>query len=150
VRNCNPRSTETELSVPHFEAHLDGLRLIALDSRTETLFERGTDQFLAAIEASDALKARARAIQEEIKIALAAALAHSVHRHLPDPVASLATSLLVATWTIALTEAQGIERRAVRLGRNTLPMNEASAGDAAMLTRCLCRQPLRHPLAAPW
>ena len=33
------------------------------------------------------------------------ALAKSVDRHLPDPVASLAASLLVATWTVALVEA---------------------------------------------
>jgi hypothetical protein len=36
---------------------------------------------------------------------LTVALAKSVDRPLPDPVASLAASLLVATWTVALIEA---------------------------------------------
>ena len=68
-------------------------------------FEPGSDKFMATIQASDALKARARAIRDELTHTLTAALAHSVHRPLPDPVASLAASLLVATWTVALIEA---------------------------------------------
>ncbi len=68
-------------------------------------FEANTDKFLATIQASEALKARARAIQDELTETLTVAIAKSVARPLPDPVASLAASLLVATWSVALIEA---------------------------------------------
>ncbi len=68
-------------------------------------FEAGSDKFIATIQASETLKSRARAIRDELTETLTAALAQSVDRHLPDPIASLAASLLVATWTVALIEA---------------------------------------------
>ncbi|MGI4757489.1 MAG: TetR/AcrR family transcriptional regulator [Janthinobacterium lividum] len=84
-------------------------------------FEADTDKFLAAIEASDALKARARAIRDELTDTLAAALARTVNRELPDPVASLAATLLVATWSVAITEAH----RAFQRHRNLAKANSA-------------------------
>ena len=71
-------------------------------------FEEGSDKFMAAIQASEALKARARAIRDELTDTLTVALAGSVKRKLPDPVASLAASLLVATWAVALVEAHRV------------------------------------------
>ena len=71
-------------------------------------FEEGSDHFMAAIEESEALKARARAIRDELTDTLTVALAKSVKRKLPDPVASLAASLLVATWAVALLEAHRV------------------------------------------
>jgi|SRR6187402_661763 len=71
-------------------------------------FEEGSDKFMAAIQASEALTARARAIRDELTDTLTAALAESVKRPLPDPIASLAASLLVATWAVALVEAHHI------------------------------------------
>lgn len=68
-------------------------------------FEEGSDRFMTAIQESEALKARARAIRDELTDTLTCALAHSVKQRLPDPFASLAASLLVATWIVALTEA---------------------------------------------
>ncbi len=68
-------------------------------------FEAGSDKFMATIQASEALKARARAIRDELTDILTVALAKSVDRPLPDPAASLAASLLVATWTVAYLEA---------------------------------------------
>ena len=68
-------------------------------------FEEGTDKFLATIQASEGLKARARAVRDELTDTLTLALATSVDRPLPDLFASLAASLLVATWTVALLEA---------------------------------------------
>jgi AcrR family transcriptional regulator len=68
-------------------------------------FEAGSGKFMATIQASEALKARARAIRDELTNTLTVALAKAVDRPLPDPVASLAASLLVATWTAALLEA---------------------------------------------
>jgi AcrR family transcriptional regulator len=70
--------------------------------------EEGSDKFLATIEASEALKSRVRAIQGELTDTLTVALAKSVKRRLPDPVASLAASLLVATWIVAHTEAHRV------------------------------------------
>ncbi|HEY1745103.1 MAG TPA: TetR/AcrR family transcriptional regulator [Granulicella sp.] len=71
-------------------------------------FEEGSDKFMVAIEESEALKARARAIRDELTDTLTVALAGSVTRKLPDPVASLAASLLVATWAVALVEAHRV------------------------------------------
>jgi AcrR family transcriptional regulator len=68
-------------------------------------FEANSDKFIATIQASEALKARARAIRDELTDTLTVALAKSVNRPLPDVVASLAASLLVATWTVAFIEA---------------------------------------------
>ena len=71
-------------------------------------FEEGSDRFMATIQESEALKARARAIRDELTDNLTVALAKSMKRKLPDPVASLAASLLVATWAVALVEAHRI------------------------------------------
>jgi AcrR family transcriptional regulator len=68
-------------------------------------FEANSDKFLATIQASEPLKARARAIRDELTDTVTVALAQSVDRPLPDPVASLGACLLVATWTVAYLEA---------------------------------------------
>ncbi len=87
-------------------------------------FEEGTDKFMATIQASEALKARARAIRDELTDTLTVALAKSVDRHLPDPVASLAASLLVATWSVALIEAH----RAFQQDRDPAEANNVFLG----------------------
>jgi AcrR family transcriptional regulator len=74
-------------------------------------FEAGTEKFLKAIQASEALKARARAIRDEVTDMLTEGLVKSVNGGLPDPAASLAASLLVATWVVASLEAQRIFRQ---------------------------------------
>jgi AcrR family transcriptional regulator len=71
-------------------------------------FEEGSDKFMATIQESEALKARARAIRDELTDNLTGALAKSMKRRLPDPVACLAASLLVATWAVALVEAHRV------------------------------------------
>ena len=71
-------------------------------------FEANSDKFLATLQASEALKARARAIQDELTDTLTVAMAKSVDSPLPDPVATLAASLLVATWSVALIEAHRV------------------------------------------
>jgi AcrR family transcriptional regulator len=71
-------------------------------------FEEGSDKFMTAIQGSEALKARARAIRDELTDTLTVALAEAVKRSLPDPFASLAASLLVATWAVALVEAHRV------------------------------------------
>ena len=69
-------------------------------------FEAGSDRFMATIQASETLKARARAIRDELTDTLAVALANAVEcPPQPHPIANLAASMLVATWTVALFEA---------------------------------------------
>ena len=84
-------------------------------------FDAGSDKFMATIQASEALKARARAIRDELTDTLTVALARSINQPLPDPVASLAASLLVATWTVALFEAH----RAFQRDGNVAKANKA-------------------------
>jgi AcrR family transcriptional regulator len=68
-------------------------------------FDDGSSRFMTTLHESEALKARARAIRDELTDMLTVALAKSVKRQLPDPFAELAASLLVATWAVALLEA---------------------------------------------
>ncbi len=61
--------------------------------------------YIATIEGSETLKARARAIRDELARLVAATLAESVGRDPADPDADLAAGLLLATWTVAFIQA---------------------------------------------
>jgi len=61
--------------------------------------------FVETVERSETLKARARAIRDELAQEAAAALAASVGRDPADPDARLAAALLLATWTAAFLQA---------------------------------------------
>lgn len=74
-------------------------------------FEGGSERFMETIQASEVLKARARAIRDELTDMLTIALAKAAHRRHPDPSANLAASLLVATWEVAFLEAHRIFRQ---------------------------------------
>ena len=92
---------------------VDALRLFAhwADANQRPyvrFFEEGSDRFMAAIQESEALKARARAIRDELTGTLTIALAGSVKRKSSDPLAHLAASLLVAIWAMALVEAHRV------------------------------------------
>ncbi len=105
-------------------APLEALRLFAHHAvRAQKPYVRfsdpHTDKFMATLEASDALKARARAIRDELTEVLATALASSVHRPQGDPIAALSASLLISTWAVALTEAH----RAFQRDRNLKKAN---------------------------
>jgi AcrR family transcriptional regulator len=80
-------------------------RAVMEEHQYANLLEPESYQFMATIQASESLKARARAIRDELSDALAKALARCVKRPESDPAAVLAASLLVATWTVALNEA---------------------------------------------
>jgi AcrR family transcriptional regulator len=91
-------------------APVEALRLFAhqavAERRPYVLFcEEGSDRFVETVQASEALMARARAIRDELTDLLAGALAKVAGRTLPDPNASLAASLIVSTWAVALVEA---------------------------------------------
>ena len=74
-------------------------------------FSARSQGFIAAIEGSESLKARARAIRGELAHAVAAGLAESVGRGPGDPDARLAGDLLLATCAVAYVEAHRIFRQ---------------------------------------
>jgi AcrR family transcriptional regulator len=92
---------------------IEALRLFAHRAVAEQrpyirFFEAGSERFMETIRASEALKARARAIRDELTDMLTVALAKATDQHQPDPAANLAASLLVATWEVAFIEAHRI------------------------------------------
>ena len=79
-------------------------RLVA-EQRHYVTFSAASQAFVATVEGSETLKARARAIRDEIAQVVAVALCEGASRDAADPDAHLAASLLVATWTVALVQA---------------------------------------------
>ena len=86
-------------------------------------FSVASQGFVDAIEASPALQARARAIRDELAQVVSAALAASVGRDDSDPAACFAGSVLLATWTVALTQGHRVFRTSA----------DAAAASAAFL-----------------
>ncbi|WDD94341.1 TetR/AcrR family transcriptional regulator [Burkholderia sp. FERM BP-3421] len=99
-------------------APIEVLRLLAhrlvAERSPYVRFSPESQGFVATIEGSETLKARARAIRGEIAQTVAAALTECVGRAPGDPAAHLAAGLLLATWTVALIEAH----RAFRDGQD--------------------------------
>ncbi len=79
-------------------------RLIAEQSPAVE-FSARSQNFIKAIEASETLKARARAIRDELAQVVTSALAECVGRDPTDPDAYLAANLLLATWAVAFIQA---------------------------------------------
>ena len=98
LRQRDPRATPIETL--RLLAH----RLVAQRSPFVE-FSAASQGFIETIEASETLKARARAIRDEIAQVVAVALAECAGREAADPDAHLAASLLSATWTAALVQA---------------------------------------------
>ena len=101
---------------------IEALRLFAHWAITEQrpyirFFEGGSEQFLQTILDSEALKARARAIRDEVADMLAVALAEAAHRRGPDAIANLAASMLVASWEVAFLEAHRVFHQSRNLKR---------------------------------
>jgi AcrR family transcriptional regulator len=90
-------------------APIEALRLFAQqvvrEQKPYVRFFSGSQRFFETIEASESLKARARAIRDELAHLVAMALAQSVGRSPEDPDALLAASLLVATWGTGFIQA---------------------------------------------
>ena len=107
LRQRDPRASPIETL--RLLAH----RLVAEES-PYVRFTAGSRGFVETIEASETLKARARAIRDEITQVVAVALAEGAGREPADPAAHLAAGLLLATWTVALIQAH----RAFRQSRN--------------------------------
>jgi AcrR family transcriptional regulator len=79
-------------------------RLVAEQSPYLSFTAEG-QSFLATIEGSETLKARARAIRDELAQVARVALSECVGREPTDPAAHLAANLLLATWTVAFSQA---------------------------------------------
>jgi AcrR family transcriptional regulator len=118
--------------------HLFAHRLVAEQS-PYVEFSAATQRFGEVIEGSEALKARARVMRDEFAHVVAVALAECVGREPSDPVAELAASLLLATWTVAVIQGHRIFRekgdteaaKAVFLAlvdRGTIGLKAAMAG----------------------
>lgn len=88
---------------------LEALRLFAhqivAESRPYIRFFNGSEKFMQTIAGSEILKARARAIRDELSSLVQEELAEAGRRERTDPDAHLAANLLLATWTAALIEA---------------------------------------------
>ena len=85
-------------------------RLVA-DESPLVDFSAASQSFMDTIEGSEALKARARAIRDELAQVITVALSECVGREPTDPAAHLAASLLLATWTVALIQGHGTYRQ---------------------------------------
>ena len=104
---------------------IEALRLLAhrlVEEKSPAVeFSARSQGFIATIEGSETLKARARAIRDEFEQVMAVALSECVGREPTDPDAQLAAGLLLATWTTALIQAH----RTFRQSRNTKKANTA-------------------------
>jgi AcrR family transcriptional regulator len=91
--------------IPPVEAlHLLAQRLVAEES-PYVEFSARSQGFIATVESSENLKARARAIRDEIAQVVTVALSECVGREPTDPDAYLAAGLLLATWSVAVLRA---------------------------------------------
>lgn len=99
---------------PHI-APVETLRLLAHQLAAEqspfVSFTAGSQGFVETIESSETLKARARAIRDELAQVVTVALTECVGREPVDLDAHLAAGLLLATWTAAFIQAHRVFRR---------------------------------------
>lgn len=96
-------------------APIEALRLLAhrlvVEQSPLVEFSARSQGFIATIEGSETLKARARAIRDELAQVVAVALSEGVGRGPGDADAHLAAGLLLAAWTVALVQAHGTFRQ---------------------------------------
>ena len=108
---------------PRHVAPIETLRLLAhrlvKEKSPYVDFSARSQGFMETIEASDTLKARARAIRDEIAQVVTVALCECVGRDPADPEAHLTAGLLLATWSVAFLQAHQTFRRS----RNTAQAN---------------------------
>jgi AcrR family transcriptional regulator len=102
-------------------------RLVAQQSRYIE-FSARSQAWIETIVGSETLKARARAIRDELARVVTVALSECAGREPADPDARLAADLLLATWTVAFVQAH----RTFRQTRNT---EEAKAAFLAIVDK---------------
>jgi AcrR family transcriptional regulator len=98
LRACDPRV-----------APIETLRLLAhwlvAEQSPYFSFSAAGQAYIETIEGSETLKARARAIRDELAQVVTVALSECVGREPTDPDAHMAAGLLLATWTVAFIQA---------------------------------------------
>ena len=113
-------------------APIETLRLLAhrlvAEQRPYVEFSARSQGFIETVERSETLKARARAIRDELAQLVAVALSECAGRDPTDPDAGLAASLLLATWTVAFLQAH-------RTFRQTRDTEEAKAAFLAIVDK---------------
>ena len=124
-------------------APIETLRLLARGLVAEQSpmveFSARSQGFIETIEGSETLKARARAIRDELAQVVTVALAECVGREPTDPFAHLTAGLLLATWTVALIQAHRTFRQSrdtekakaaflALVDKGTIGLNAAMAG----------------------
>ena len=91
---------------------IETLRLLAhrlvVERSPLVRFTADSHTYVETVRGSETLKARARAIRDELAQVVAMDLAECVGREPTDPVGHLAADLLLATWTVALIQAHRI------------------------------------------
>ncbi|TDN56514.1 TetR/AcrR family transcriptional regulator [Scandinavium goeteborgense] len=91
------------------ESPIESLRLLAhrliAEERPFLQFSDASQGFIAIVNGSETLKARARAIRDEVANGVAAELAHCAGREDVDADAQLAAALQLACWSTALISA---------------------------------------------
>lgn len=91
------------------ESPIESLRLLAhrliAEERPFLQFSDASQGFIAIVKGSETLKARARAIRDEVANGVAAELAHCTGREDVDADAQLAAALQLACWSTALISA---------------------------------------------
>jgi AcrR family transcriptional regulator len=96
-------------------APIETLRLLAhrlvAEQSPLVKFTASSQRFIETIEGSETLKARARAIRDELAQVVTVALAECAGREPNDPAAQLAAGLLLATWSVAFIQAHRTFRR---------------------------------------
>jgi AcrR family transcriptional regulator len=116
---------------PHV-ASIEVLRLLAhrlvAEERTFVEFSARSEVWIQTIEDSETLKARARAIRDELAQVVTVALSECAGREPTDPDARLAAALLLATWTVAFIQAH-------RTFRQTRDTEEAKAAFLAVVDK---------------
>lgn len=80
------------------------------ERRPYTRFIPGSEQFVATVMASEALKARARAIRDELTATIADALSTGTDSSVPDASDNLAAALIMATLATAFMEGHRVFR----------------------------------------
>ena len=113
-------------------APIEALRLFAhrlVAERSPAVeFSARSQGFIKAVEGSETLKARARAIRDELAEVLTVALSEGAGRDPTDPDARLAAALLLATWSEAYIQAH-------QTFRQTRDTEQASAAFLALVDK---------------
>ena len=113
-------------------APIETLRLLAhrlvAEQSPYVEFSARSQGFVETIEASETLKARVRAIRDELAYVVTMALAECVGREPSDPDAHLAAGLLLAMWTVAFIQAH-------RTFRQSQDTDEAKAAFVAIVDK---------------